>query len=280
MTKPTILLLSLAAVLVAAVPAIAAGPTDGAAARRRPRRQRRPLPPSIAADVLSSMDRKADPCADFYRYACGGWLDTTKLPADQNRWARSFSVIHEHNRELVREMLEKAAADPGPATTERGKIGRFYAACMDEAAIEKAGAEPLKPILAKVAAADGPAALLALTGELHRDNVDAFFGTGVLPDFKNPGTDIAFFAQGGLGLPDRDYYLSDDPKQKEILAAYEKHVGRMLALLGESAEAAAADAAPGGRPSRPSWPRPRAPAPRCATSRTSTTSSTAPASRS
>ena len=242
MSKPRTLL-TLAAVLVAAVPAIAAGPTDGAGAKgAAPGAIVAPSTPSIAADVLSSMDRKADPCADFYRYACGGWIDTTKLPADQNRWARSFSVIHEHNRELVREVLEKAAADPGQPTTERGKIGRFYAACMDEAAIEKAGAEPLKPILAKVAAVNGPAAILALTGELHRDNVDAFFGTGVLPDFKNPGVDIAFLAQGGLGLPDRDYYLSDDPKQKEILGAYEQHVGRMLALLGASAEDAAADA--------------------------------------
>jgi putative endopeptidase len=202
-----------------------------------------PAQPAYATDVLSAMDRSADPCTDFYRYACGGWLDATKLPADQSRWARSFSVIHERNRELVRDILEKAAADAPAGDSERTKIGRYYGACMDEAAIEKAGAEPLKPLLAKAAAADGPAAALALAGELQRDDVNAFFRLNVYPDFKHPGTDILLVAQGGLGLPDRDYYTSDDPKQKAIRAAYETHVGRMLELLGESAEAASADAA-------------------------------------
>ena len=104
----------------------------------------------VRQSVLSSMDPKADPCDDFYRYACGGWLDSTKLPADQARWSRSFSVITERNREIGRELLEAAAADPGPAGTERQKIGDFYASCMDEAAVEGAGVAPLAGIFAQI----------------------------------------------------------------------------------------------------------------------------------
>lgn len=233
------LVAALAAVAAAAVPAVAGDPpaapaTEAAAPASMP---------AYAADVLSSMDRTADPCTNFYRYACGGWLDTTQLPPDQNRWARSFSTVRERNRDIVREVLETAAADKAaPAGSERGKIGAFYVACMDEAAIEQAGAKPLAPVLAKIAAVTGPPSILELTGQLHRDNVGVFFEAGVLPDFKDPGTDIGLVVQGGLGLPDRDYYTSDDPKQKEILAGYEKHVAAMLALLGASEEEAAADA--------------------------------------
>ena len=221
-----LVLLSLAApALAAEAPAAAALARDG-----------------IRASVVSAMDPKADPCNDFYRYACGGWLDTTKLPADQSRWVRSFSTITEHNREVVRTLLEDAAKQPGPAGTERQKIGDLYGACMDGAALDQAGARPLAPLLARAAAVTDAASLLRVTGELARDGVDVLIGAGTLPDFKNPKMNLYFLSQGGLGLPDRDYYVSADPKKKEILAAYEKHVARMLGMIGETPEAAAADA--------------------------------------
>ena len=194
-----------------------------------------------AAAVLTSMDRAADPCADFYRYACGGWLDATELPSDQTRWTRSFSAIREDNRAELRTLLEDAAANPGD-DPDRRRIGHFYSSCLDEAAIEKAGSAPLQPILAEIAAVEDAAGAFALAGKLQRWNAGSLFGLGVLPDFKDPGTNIGFMIQGGLGMPDRDYYVSDDPDKQRLLAAYREHVARMLGLLDSNAETAAADA--------------------------------------
>lgn len=198
-------------------------------------------PPPAAAGVLAAMDREADPCSDFYRYACGGWLDSTELPADQTRWAKSFSVIREDNRAELRSILEEAAADPG-TDPDRRRIGTYFASCMDEAAIEKAGLAPLEPFFADIAKVEDAAGAMAVAGELQRIEAGAMFRLGVLPDFKDPGTNIAFLSQGGLGMPDRDYYVSDDEDKKRLLAAYREHLVRIFGLLGEDAEAASADA--------------------------------------
>ena len=96
----------------------------------------------IAADVLSAMDLSADPCQDFYRYACGNWLDETERPADQASWTRSFNVVIEKNREIVREMLEEAGADPA-GDPDRERVGHYYASCMDEEAVDAGFAMPL-----------------------------------------------------------------------------------------------------------------------------------------
>ena len=188
-------------------------------------------PEQIASKVLSAMDREADPCEDFYRYACGGWIDATELPPDESRWSRSFSVIHEENRTLVREILESATADPGDDPDQR-LVGRFYGSCMAEGDVERAGARPLKPIFREIGKVKDAGTLLAVTAKLHRMNVGALFDIGVIPDFKNPDLNIAFMAQGGLGMPDRDYYLSEDETKHKLLEDYEKHVARMFALLG------------------------------------------------
>jgi len=196
----------------------------------------------IAADVLSAMDLSADPCEDFYRYSCGGWVDSTERPADQARWSRSFNVVIERNRDVVREILEEAAADPGD-DSDRQRIGRYYAACMDEAAIEESGSRPLEPIFEQIAAVEDADSLMAVTAALHRRGIGALFGIEVLPDFANPDMDIAFWFQGGLGMPDRDYYVSDDPTKQALLEEYRRHVARMFGLLGESEEASEAYAA-------------------------------------
>ncbi len=197
-----------------------------------------PAPPDFAANVLSSMDRTADPCVDFYQYACGGWLASTKLPGDQAQWVRSFSVIQERNREAVRSLLEEAAARPGD-DLDRQRVGHYYAACMDEAAVEKAGVTPLEPILAQIATVKDPASLMRVAGWLQRRGIDVLFNAAVIPDFTNPDLNIAFVLQGGLGMPDRDYYVSDDSTKKQLLADYRTHVEHMFALLGDEPEAAA-----------------------------------------
>jgi len=196
----------------------------------------------IAADVLAAMDLSADPCEDFYRYSCGGWLDTTERPADQSRWVRSFSVVREQNREVVKSILEEAAADPGN-DPDRQRIGYYYGSCMNEEAVEQAGATPLEPIFEKIAGVTDAESLLAVTAAMHRQFIGATFGTMVVPDFANPELNIIFFVQGGIGMPDRDYYVSDDPKKQELLQEYEKHVARMFGLLGEDEATAAGHAA-------------------------------------
>jgi putative endopeptidase len=188
----------------------------------------------IAQSVSSSMDRSADPCNDFYRYACGGWLENTTIPADQARWVRSFSTITERNRELVRDLLETEGKTPS-ADPERRQIGDFYAACMDEAAVERAGLKPLAGLFAEIDKVKDADSLFTVAAGLSENGVGTLFGGGAAPDFKNPGMNLLFLTQGGLGLPDRDYYVSDDPKKKELLAQYEVHVARMLALAGETA---------------------------------------------
>jgi predicted metalloendopeptidase len=196
----------------------------------------------IASDVLGTMDRSADPCVDFYRYACGTWIDNAEIPPDRPRWVRSFSVLRERNRDIIRELIEHAAADTG-GDPDRQRVGNYYAACMDEAAVEAAGTEPLLPLLEKIAAIEDAESLFRVAGELRRQGIGSLFGVGVFEDFTDPDMYIAHLVQGGIGLPDRDYYLSEDPKKQELLADYEKHVARMLELIGEESESAAAHAA-------------------------------------
>ena len=198
-------------------------------------------PEQINDSVLGAMDRTADPCQDFYRYSCGSWMDKTKMPSDQTRWVRSFSVITEANRDFLHELLEGAANDPGK-DADRQRFGSFYASCMDETAIEQAGTKPLAGYLAQIdRVTDGHSAFL-LAAELARAGATPFFNVRVGPDAKNPTLNILQLGQGGLGMPDRDYYVSTDPKKQALLAGYEQHVARMLGLSGETPEAAAAHA--------------------------------------
>lgn len=196
---------------------------------------------AIAKEVLAAMDRTADPCVDFYQYACGGWIANTQRPADRPRWVRSFSVIDERNQELLKGLLEDAGKNPG-TDPDRQRVGNYYAACMDEAAIEKRGTVPLAPWLAEIGKVKDQKSAMALAGKMNAEGPwGPFLGLGVLADFKRPDTMIAFMTQGGLGLPDRDYYVSEDPKKKELLTAYGLFLTDLFKLLGESEAQAAKD---------------------------------------
>ncbi len=201
--------------------------------------------PARAADATddpaidhSFLDQKTDPCGDFFRYACGGWIDANPIPADESGWGVD-SKLQLENRDKLRVILEKAAAQPTPETQ---KIGDLYASCMDEGAAEKLGIAPLQPILAKIDALTDKAKLATLVGELHRDGTEVLFGFGAGQDAKDAESEIAIADQGGLGLPDRDYYLKTDADSVKLRADYQAHVARMLMLAGESEAAAAAHA--------------------------------------
>ncbi|MBK8717854.1 MAG: hypothetical protein IPN32_24420 [Deltaproteobacteria bacterium] len=189
--------------------------------------------PETSAEVLGSLDRQTDPCNDFYRFACGGWIDATPLPADQPRYGR-FHVLRDRNAEAMRAILERAASKPGD------KAGAFWTACMDEAAIEQAGTQPLAPLLAAIDRVDDPTSLMTAIGTLHRAGVPVLFDVGIDADYKQPTVNLAFLGQAGLGLPDREFYRSTDARMLQLREGYVAHVATMLELGGVAEPAARA----------------------------------------
>jgi endothelin-converting enzyme/putative endopeptidase len=199
------------------------------------------LPTRVTGFSAADIDKTVQPCTDFYQYACGGWLARNPVPADQARWGR-FNELSERNDALLRTILEKASvAGPSRSPLDR-RIGDAYAACMDEKVIEEKGLAPLQPMLDRIGAAASKEDLPALVAYLHTLGVNALFRFGSIQDFKDATAQIAVAAAGGLGLPDRDYYLKDDAKSLEIRNKYRAHVTRVFELAGDEAEMAAARA--------------------------------------
>jgi predicted metalloendopeptidase len=178
----------------------------------------------------SWMDPAADPCTDYFAYACGGFVKTTQIPADRPSWGTT-SAIEKGNEEFLKDVLEKAAAKGGEDPVTK-RLGDYYAACMDEAGIEKVGTAPIQPLLAEIAKVKDFPSLAAALAKLHAGNVYPLFHLSSGQDFKDATHMIASIDQDGLGLPDRDYYLKDEGNTKEVRAFYTQHVGRMLKLLG------------------------------------------------
>ncbi len=176
------------------------------------------------------MDRTADPCDSFFAYACGGFVKNTVIPSDRATWGTT-QIIQKSNEDFLRDVLEKDAKSPGEDPVAK-KIGDYYAACMDDGAIEKAGTTPIKPLLDVVAKVTDAKTLADAVTALHAVGVFALFDIGAQQDFKDATKMIAGLDQDGLGLPDRDYYLKDEGNMKEVRDFYQEHIGRMLALLG------------------------------------------------
>ena len=191
---------------------------------------------------LTILDKTCKPCEDFYHYAAGEWLKKNPIPAAYPSWGR-FNELAERNRELLHQILEGAAANTKAAAgSNEQKIGDFYASCMDEKQINATGAKPLEPELARIDGIQSPAELQAEIARLQGMGVGALFEFGSTQDEKNSSQVIGGADQGGLGLPDRDYYTKTDDKSKEVRKEYEEHIAKMLALAGDDGAKAGADA--------------------------------------
>jgi len=190
---------------------------------------------------VSAMDRTVDPCADFYTYSCGGWQKNNPIPPDQSSWS-VYGKLYEDNLKYLRGILEEAAlAKDRDAVTQ--KVGDYYAACMNETAVEKLGAKPIQPDLQAIDALKSVREVAPLAAQLHLQGDSLLFGSGSQQDPDNSDAMIVVVAQGGLGLPDRDYYTKDDAKSKEIRERYLQHVQKMFDLIGDSPATARQEAA-------------------------------------
>ena len=217
-----------------AQPAMAAQPSAGEDTAKPPAR-----PKSFDLDA---MDKSVNPCEDFYRYACGNWIKNNKIPADQSRWGR-FNELAEYNRNILHAILEKDSANDPKRTAVQQKIGDLYQSCMDEQAVNAKGIAPLKPELERIAAISSRQQLIDEFAALRAQGTGVLFGFSAQPDLHNASIQIAGLFQGGLGLPDRDYYLKQDPKSKETREKYQAHVAKMLELAGDDAATAQKEAA-------------------------------------
>jgi putative endopeptidase len=196
---------------------------------------------SGAGFSIDNIDKTVDPCVDFYQYACGNWLKTAEIPPDQSSWV-SFVELDERNLVTLRGILEKASInDPGRPAVEQ-KIGDFYGSCMDEKTANAKGLDPLKPELERISAVSDKPALIDAIARVHLMGGEPLFNFYSTSDFHNADAVIAYMDQGGLSLPDRDYYIKDDARKLEVRKQLVEYVTQVFVLSGQSPTQAAESA--------------------------------------
>ncbi len=200
--------------------------------------QSAPVSKPAAGFSVDNIDKSTEPCADFYQYACGNWLKNSEIPADQSEWI-SFNEIYERNLVTLRGILEKAAVDgPGRSPVEQ-KIGDYYSACVDDKTADAKGLDPLKPELDRIASVKDKAALMEAIARVQLVRPNPLFNFYSSSDLHNADMVIAYIDQGGLTLPDRDYYVKDDAARVEMRKHLTDYVTQMFILAGQTPQQAA-----------------------------------------
>jgi len=191
---------------------------------------------------LASLDKNTSACTDFYQYANGGWLAANPIPAAYPAWGVA-NILNEKTRDLLREILEAAAKNTNaPKGSSEQKVGDYYATCMDEAKVEADGIKPLEPEFAHIAKVSDQKSLQEEIAHLHKLGDSVLFNSGSNQDFKNSAEVTAGIIQGGLGLPNREYYTKTDDRSKAVRDEYVKHVAKMFELMGDDPTKGAAEA--------------------------------------
>ena len=189
----------------------------------------------------ANLDKTCKPCDDFFQFAMGGWMKNNPIPPEYSSWG-SFTVLADKNQQALRQILEAAEKSNAPAGSNERKVGDFYASCMDTGAIEAAGTKPIDAVMQRIAETTNARNLPALAAQLQQQGIGVLFRFTSGQDAKESTQVIAIALQGGLGLPERDYYLRDDDKSKKLRDDYTKHAAKMFGLLGDTPDKAAAEA--------------------------------------
>ena len=218
----------------------AEAPEPRPVAHQKPQGTPAPMTLAQSGIVGDWLDRSADPCKDFYQYACGGFMKTAEIPADRSSWG-AIPIVVKEAEEFEKKILEDAAAKPGNDPVSQ-KIGAYYAACMDETAIEKAGIAPIRPMLEQIKTVKDGASAAATIASLHSEGYFPFFGIGPVQDFADATKVIAALDQSGIGLPEKKYYLANTDTIPKTRKFYQAHQIKMFGLLGLDANAAQAAA--------------------------------------
>jgi putative endopeptidase len=197
--------------------------------------------PVTSSFDVANIDQSVDPCVDFYQYACGNWIKNNPLPPDHSYWG-SFPQIGAYNESILGEILEKASKDDPKRSPLMKKIGDFYATCMDQQAADRKGYDPIKPDLALISSIKDKGEMFEVMARLEGHGAGSPFAFSSGSDLHGSDESIAFLDQGGLSLPDRSFYVNDNPASERIRQQFVEHMKRMFLMVGQAPDQAAQNA--------------------------------------